>query len=289
MKKSILLPLLCFIFSVSTSVLKAQNIEYGVKAGTSFYFGDLAPSSHIFSIGTLGPSGGLFIKRQLNDFFTLRGDLTYLFLHADDANGSETWRDTRNLDFATDIFEGSVSLEFIPFELRLGHKSNIHPYLGLGVGLFRFDPYTIYNGSKVRLQPLNTEGQGLEGYGNPYALTQINIPLRLGLQLGLASGFTLGIEFSYRDLFTDHLDDVSGYYVPNTVLAEAYGPLSALLSDKSPNMINSTDTGSGINRLRGAPETQDGYGDLVITLGYTISRRKVGSGYTRNKVSCPTF
>ena len=289
MKKTILLSLLCFTIASIDSDLQAQNIEYGAKGGTSFYFGDLAPASHIFSIGTLGPSGGFYLKRQFNEFFSVRGDFTYLFLHADDANGSEAWRATRNLDFATHVFEGSVSMEFIPFEIRLGHRNNIHPYLGIGLGVYNFNPYTIHNGSEVSLQPLNTEGQGLEGYGNPYALTQINIPMRAGLQLSLSSGLTIGVEFSYRNLFTDYLDDVSGSYVPNTLLSESYGPLSALLSDKSPNMVNSTDTGLGVNNMRGAPETEDGYGDLVLTVGYTISRRKVGSGFTRNKVSCPTF
>ncbi len=289
MKKSILLPALFVLSSIFIVNLQGQDLEYGAKAGVSYYFGDLAPSSHIFSFSTPSPSGGIFIKRQINDYFALRGDVSYLFLKADDANGTAAWRANRNLDFASHVFEGSITMEFIPFELRLGRNNNIHPYLGIGLGVFHFDPYTIYNGSEIKLNPLNTEGQGLDGYGDPYALTQINIPMRLGIQFSLSYGLNIGLEVSYRDLFTDYLDDVSGYYVPNTLLAEAYGPLSAILSDKSPGMVNSTDTGSGLSSLRGAPQTEDGYGDLVLTISYTISRTHIGSGFSRNKVSCPTF
>ena len=290
MKKSILLPALILGLSlIYTSKLRSQDIEIGAKAGVSYYFGDLAPSNRIISFSKPGPSGGFYLKRQINEFFSFRADVSYLFIQADDANGIDAWRSNRNLDFASDVFEGSLTTEFIPFEIRLGRKNNIHPFVGFGLGIYHFNPYTIHNGSEVKLQPLNTEGQGLVGYGTPYALTQINIPIRGGLKLSLSSGLNIGIELSYRDLFTDYLDDVSGNYVSNTLLAENYGPLSAILSDKSPNMVNSTDTGSGITARRGDPSSEDGYGSLVLTIGYTFQRTHIGSGFSRNKVSCPTF
>jgi len=270
------------------NVAHSQDIQYGVKGGISFYFGDLAPAQNISSFES-GLSAGVFLKRSFNDLLSLRVDASYLDIYGDDANSNETWRSNRNLDFQSDIFEGSVTAELTPFAIRVGYGNTIQPYVGVGVGVFHFNPTTIYNGNVIELQPLNTEGQGLDGLGTPYSLVQINIPIQMGVQFNWSSGWNISAELNYRKLFTDYLDDVSGYYVSNTVLSENYGPISALLSDRSEGMINSSGDIPNLSVPRGNPTNYDAYAALVLKVGYTIDRIRTRNGYSRNKIGCPTF
>lgn len=267
----------------------AQSLEYGVKVGAASYFGDLSPSSSIFSMGKFGSSAGLFIRKEFNDYLSVQGEASFLALSADDAVGKEEWRSIRNLDFSTNVFEVKASAFLQLFKVRIS-KHNIIPYGGIGVGVFHFDPYTYYNGNKIFLQPLGTEGQGIEGYGDYYSKVQVNIPLTAGLKVMLASGLTVALEASYRDLFTDHLDDVSGAYVSNSLLQENSGQLAALLSDRSPGMQNSSGDENASFSNRGNPVYEDAFADISIKIGYTITKNPYRGGYNnRRKVSCPTF
>jgi hypothetical protein len=269
-------------------IAQSQNIQYGVKGGISLYFGDLAPAQNILSSESRLCTG-FFVKREFNDVLSIRVDASYLDIYGDDANSVEAWRTNRNLNFQSDVFEGSITAELSPLAIRVGYGNNIQPYIGIGVGIFQFNPTTIYNGNVIELQPLNTEGQGLEGLGTPYSLVQFNIPIQMGVQFNWSSGWNISAELNYRKLFTDYLDDVSGYYVSNTLLSENYGPISALLSDRSEGMINSSGDIPNLSVPRGNPTDYDAYAALVLKVGYTIDRIRTRNGYSRNKIGCPTF
>jgi hypothetical protein len=44
------------------------------------------------------------------------------------------------------------------------------PYVGLGIGVFSFDPYAYLGGEKYLLRTLGTEGQGSSLYPDPATL-----------------------------------------------------------------------------------------------------------------------
>ncbi len=125
------------------------------------------------------------------------------------------------------------------------------------------------------MQPLGTEGQGLNGAAShrKYKLVQISIPFGVGVKTNLAKNIGLSIEWGMRKTFTDYLDDVSQSYYDPKALTAAHGPTSALLSDKSiGNDPNYTNTG----RQRGNPTTKDWYSfagiALTIKLGHKVEK-----------------
>src|SRR5882724_5278903 len=91
----------------------------------------------------------------------------------------------RNLNFSSNITEGSLLLEFYPLALLTENQSNVlSPYLLAGLGIFHFNPYTSLNGERVYLHDLHTEGEGFREYPDrwDYRLTQINYPIGIGLR-----------------------------------------------------------------------------------------------------------
>ncbi len=69
------------------------------------------------------------------------------------------------------------------------------------------------NGEWVDLKPLRTEGQGLIPGREEYKLTQLNIPMGIGVKYFLTETFHVSSEVLHRKTFTDYIDDVSTNYV----------------------------------------------------------------------------
>lgn len=69
----------------------------------------------------------------------------------------------------------------------------------LGVGIFTFDPYTYYDGTKVFLRPLGTEGQ-TGGYlgRKEYNTMAICIPFGVGIKYSITEKVNLTFEVSQR-------------------------------------------------------------------------------------------
>jgi hypothetical protein len=127
------------------------------------------------------------------------------------------------------------------------------------------NPKTEINGDMVELQPLGTEGQGSDlSSKNNYSLTQLCIPLGVGVKFALGKKAALSLEYGIRKTFTDYLDDVgSGSYVDPSLLSVANGPLAADLSNRSLD-------GDRFGK-RGNASTKDWYtffgGSLTFRLG----------------------
>jgi hypothetical protein len=69
---------------------------------------------------------------------------------------------------------------------------------------------------------------------------------------------------------TDYIDDVSGTYVDNDLLAFENGPLAALLAD--PSGIDDIPGLTNTDRARGDSNTRDWYNYTGFTITYVISR-----------------
>ena len=91
---------------------------------------------------------------------------------------------------------------------------NAYPYIFAAIGFYHFNPYTRdADNKKYYLHDLSTEGQGLAAYPSkkPYKLTQFCIPFGGGWKWDLNSKYSIAVEIGYRFMFTDYLDDVSGF------------------------------------------------------------------------------
>jgi len=70
------------------------------------------------------------------------------------------------------------------------------------------------------------------------------------------------LESSFRNTYTDYLDDVSGYYAEPIILREEVSELSATLADRSLNQSNKE------NILRGDPTNRDWYIFTGVTMQF---------------------
>lgn len=193
-------------------------------------------------------------------------------------------RRLRNLQFKSVISELSIRSEIYPAEISVLIQNKpflldlISPCLIIGIGYFSFDPITIWEGQRIRLHPLRTEGQGFPEYPGttPYQLRQWNIPAGIGLRCELSALLTLKMEGLYRILFTDYLDDVSRAYI-DPELFEKY--LSAenstrarLLADRSKEIIPGVVSPSLARR--GNSTKNDSYLNLQLQLSVALNRKR---------------
>jgi hypothetical protein len=207
--------------------------ELGFMVGGTYYLGDL---NQFKQFNNTQLAGGLLYRFNINSRISLRGNILYGNVKADDSQSSIALLKNRNLNFSSSIFEVAGGLEFNYFPFEIGHKKyKGTAYILTEIGVFRMNPMTKYDGDKVALQPLGTEGQGtsLSSKGN-YNLTQLCVPIGVGGRITLGKWMTLNLEIGLRKTFTDYLDDVhSDSYADPSVLLEENGVSSAALSNQS--------------------------------------------------------
>ncbi|HVX51407.1 MAG TPA: DUF6089 family protein [Chitinophagaceae bacterium] len=273
------------VFLLGCISARCQRLSIDVMPGLMNYAGDLQPSSLTFNQACIGAEIGL--QYQLTDKIYLRADYLAGQVKADDKRGIKDFAIRRNLNFKSIILEGSVSVEYDFYRLRI--DKNWTPYVFAGVGYYFFNPYTYDTaGNKYYLQPYGTEGQGLAQYPERkfYKLYQFNIPAGLGLKYAVSDRVSIGFEVGFRKLFTDYLDDVSTTYPNQNALSNARGPVAVELSFRqgeiNPNAVY-TD-----GALRGSSAHKDDYYTGLFRLTYTLGANKDGfsAGYKKS-VSCP--
>jgi hypothetical protein len=228
-----LLFLVCSLSVMAQRQNGKSRSELGFLLGGSYYIGDLNQFRHFY--GTQ-PAAGLLYRYNYHSRLSFRANFTYGSFAASDADASNSVNVNRNLNFRSTMFELAGGLEFTYLPFFLGsERYKGTAYLLAEIGLFRMNPKTEYNGDLIELQPLGTEGQGSDLTSKKnYSLTQLCIPLGVGVKFALGKKAALSFEYGIRKTFTDYIDDVgSGSYVDPTALSAANGPLSAELSNRS--------------------------------------------------------
>ena len=230
------------------------------------------------------PSGGLYFSITHHDLIGIRLAFTAGSIAASDSilKGKAqpaTLRYLRNLHFKSRILEWNIIMEIHPFYLKSNSNPEVSPYFLWGLGFFRFEPQAYIDGYWTSLQPLHTEGQGFIEYPKrvDYKLRQINIPLGLGAKYDVSDLLVLRMEFEYRILCTDYLDDVSQQYI-DPALFYKYFPsekakLAERLSDRSGEIDPLHQTKPGA--IRGNPDNKDAYFSFNIKLGLILNRKKM--------------
>lgn len=256
------------------------------------YFGDLAPVNKAIStdVSLTRPGFGGHIGYKYSTYGSVRAGFNYGRIQADDVSsdpapeGQGYSRYLRNLSFRNDIKEAHIGFEFdfIPNTGGPNARIPLNLYIFIGAAIYHHEPKGLVPeldhttgglnpapraGEWVKLRPLGTEGQFLEGSTvNEYKSLQFSVPAALGIRLRLPGPFDAGVEFGVRYLFTDYLDDVSDKYVRSDRFTD---PLARIMADRSAEPISI----SGIERIgvRIANVTLDGVdyyaaGDLGASL-----------------------
>jgi hypothetical protein len=270
------LPLFCF----------AQNFHFSGRFGLAGYNGDLKAHSIALSGNKL--MGSIGVRYDLTEKISARSYLTLTSLTGDDKKGTESMK-TRNLNFKSGLFEWELAGQY---SFLNPNDSWWIPYAFAGVGVFHFNPKTKdANGQTVKLQPLATEGEGVIDGVKKYGLTQLCIPMGIGIERSLNEDMRLGLELGYRYTFGDHLDDVSGNYVDPALLLDLKGQQSVDLAYRGDEVGSGPYPSAGA--IRGNPKNKDGYYYIAVTytVRYFFDKYKQIAGlpaYKRDKkAGCP--
>lgn len=250
--------------------------------------------------------GGLFARYTHVPGLSFRLGLNFGALYATDKWNEEKamqavyitddyyQRYLRNLDVKTNIWEANLLAEIAPLRLlsnwefsRMA-KAKFQPYLLVGVSGFYFNPHGTYvdleSGGKfdVALQPLRTEGQGLNApdavFPKGYSLFSYAAVGGIGFKFDIGKALGLGLEYQLRYTFTDYLDDVSGVYVDPLYQETAFlnkpnnkAARSVKMSDRSHEIIPGYKHKAG--EFRGDPSNNDMFSSVSIMFYWKIKKR----------------
>ena len=234
-----------FAHHVSAQVISYKRNSLEVKGGVggTFFFGDLGGSHgegkagfFDFDVQSMRGNSSVGLKFNITNLWSVRTDFAYAQIMGDDQYSGDQGRFNRNLSFRSDVYEVSITSELVGINFSRFSRTKTATselYGFVGVGVIQFNPQAFYQGRWYSLQPLGTEGQGLEGESEPYSLTSVVVPYGVGYRKNVGEKTYIGIELSMRKSFTDYLDDVSGKYPNRARLAEERGEVAAALSDRS--------------------------------------------------------
>ncbi len=242
------------------------------------------------NFGKTHPSGSVYISAGYKYAVSLRAEASFGQVSASDAvlqsvKSTTFGRYETNLSFRSNISEFMLAAEIHPLFIFIDKNNEdwtppmLSPYLLAGIGFFHFNPQANYNGKWIDLQPLSTEGQGFAEYPDrkTYSLSQINIPVGIGVRYELNSVLNLRAEFVYRILNTDYLDDVSTNYI-NPIVFQNYFTgnklnNALLLNNRQYELDPTHITQEGDQR--GNPKNKDTYFSFNIKIGFIFGRENI--------------
>lgn len=240
---------------------------------------------------------GAGYRYKLLKWFNVSTAFNYLIVRGDDKLTAEPFRNNRNLNFKSNIFELSGRIELVYMNNKVGHRYGIKRTLSrrmknrswdfsgfVGIGVFYFNPKgRDSKGNWIPLRPLHTEGQGLPDGPKQYKNYSLCIPMGVTYRMYFNKKWVVGLELNYRKTFTDYIDDVSTTYYDPAALTAAYGPKSAQMADPSLGHIPGATApdAAGVRAQRGDKD-KDSYMTIQVTVGYIIKSKR-GKSRLRSK------
>ncbi len=316
------LGLICFLILSYTSFAQSyapqnSNCEIGVGIGPMFFLGDLGGNHgkgttfvKDVNLPLTKVSKGLYAQVYPTEWLGLRVAINQGVVEGYDSiinskGGDEDYRKVRNLNFRSNIWEAYGAVEIYPtvfLEQYDGLQGKLRPYGLIGVGLFHFNPQGIYyapNGQKqwVDLQPLRLEGEGMIEYPNrqPYKLTQVEIPMGVGVKYYLQENFYIGFEILHRKTFTDYVDDVSTTYIDGALFDKYLSPKQARMAQQLYYRENFTPNGGGqlyrtpTDPQRGNSKNNDAFFSSLVRFGWRLNDRNSPASRASRQLRCPSF
>ena len=281
----------CLLFiTIGSTGLAAQGLELGVKGGAAVYSGDLSPAEFGLFFEDVNFAGGAYLRYRPTARFGVRVDGTFGRLSAEreisapTGIGGESVVISRN--FRTQFSEFGAALEYDLFYFGDYDNNYTAFYLYGGVGVLSYNPQGELNGELIDLQPLRTEGQGLDPTNPNYAATPYELTRAVGIFGGgirtrIGGRVVIGLEMGTRFTGTDYLDDVGDTSV--RYLDVISGPGGAQAGQFSNPAVTSPNEIDPDFTYRRGGEFNDYYFVGGLTLGITI-----GEGGSR-KTGCYQF
>jgi hypothetical protein len=232
------------------AIRRERSLIGYVGVGTANYYGELTAPDNFF--GTIKSSVNVGLEHFLTNRISARAEVNWFQISGNDADAPES-RKVRNLNFQSSNIEANVAATFnlLPNGRRFYQRQVINFYGFVGIGVLYMNPKTMYNGSLVALQPVQTEGV-------KYSKLQPVIPFGGGMKIKVGPFFNVAFEAGMRKTFTDYIDDVS---------VKSYPDPATLSSDLARTLSNRSGISAGI---RGNPDTKDWYFLANVRLQYYL-------------------
>jgi len=271
--------------------MRENSLDLGIFLGGSNYTGELTNFKFFETQGThFAP--GLLTRYNVGQRATFKISAT-----RGKISGYDNWysdkpeNQLRNLHFESVLWDFSTGVDINLRLLDRKAQKGFVPYITTGLAVFKYNPtaqfhydvnswhntptngYTTLagrDGEWVNLQNLSTEGQQTAEYNDlkRYSLTQLAVPVGLGLKCYMSRSWMIALEYAVRITFTDHLDDVSGKYAEPFYIESQYTPMASAMADPGPLQH---ETGSA----RGNSSNKDRYSIFGVSLTYRLVTSKV--------------
>ncbi len=274
----------------------AQSIDVGLFVGATSYNGELQAKAIDIKHSRLAV--GATLTYNIDDRFAVRGNVMKTHVSGADAWNEKENMKLRNLSFDTRLYEINVLGKF---RILRPENARLSPFIAAGAAVFRVNPFAHdFNGTKVYLYPLSTEGQGLPGYPNrkPHKLYHFAIPFGGGLEYQINDRFSIEGEVMMRKTFTDYIDDVSTTYINPIALLNEKGAKAVEMAYRGME-VGGSSVQPPEGAMRGNPDAKDLYYTGVIRLNFRLfgsesNTFSSGSNGGRNKkfrhrTDCPTW
>jgi len=274
MRKLVFTVLLSFVcLAVFAQRKLPYKWEYGGHIFASNYLGEMGGKEKTrrdfiadIKLGQTRYDFGAYARRKFNQDFSVKAQLAYIRIQGADALSTNPGRVGRNLSFFNNLIELGAHGEYYFYQNNdmsrgsgLGRKKkriDFKSYIFGGLAGFYNNPKTMYQGSKVKLRPLQTEGK-------KYKAVQLAIPIGAGFVYTINRQLKIGFEFDLRKTFTDYVDDVSTVYV-------AGAPAVANRRDEVTDPYLPHPDNYAAGQKRGDPKHKDFYMTTGVTVGYAL-------------------
>ncbi len=191
------LQLVCLsIFLLYNSLMFSQaRMDVGGFGGVSYYMGDINPSKQFYSPQ---PAVGALIRYNFDQRYSIRGNVLYGTLSANDQDFKNLYQQTRNHSFNTSAFEVAVLAEF------------------------NFLPYVVAN-DKFNRSTYLVAGIAYAMMPSTPSPSQFSIPFGIGYKINLLRNWAFGAEWTLRKTFSDNIDGLNGKdYLNNSYKQTAF-------------------------------------------------------------------
>lgn len=246
--------------------------DVGEHAGNGF-----SPSYYNWKSSKLNKS--LYVSVLYKNTVEARLEITKGMVAGDDANSNSAYVRSRNINFHSRIFEASLTGALHPLMLRNTETIPLlSPYIVAGVGVFTYNPKTLYAGETISLRDMHTEGQTTPAFParKPYGKLAVSIPFGLGFKYEINAKYNVRFEALGRFTSTDYLDDVSTTYVDRSAFSS---DIQKILAHRYLELNPQIDR-TGWNR--GNSNNKDKFFTINLKLGYVIGRKKMPINYNPN-------
>ena len=207
--KGIAFLFLYFCNSAGFCQSKWSDFDFGIHVGTLIYQGDLTPGPLGYT-KTIRPMVGLNISKNLTQYFSVRGNVDFGSVLADDSKySSPAWKKERNFKFSTPVTELSLHgiFNFQGENNRINsHRFQTYIFGGPGISFINIArDFSGFNRNSTSFKTSMVSGLTADSLHTlPRAI--LVIPMGAGVKYIVGPKISLTAEFTYRLLTTDYLD-----------------------------------------------------------------------------------